>query len=44
MPLNERFTYTELEIIQLMMEQTNIRKKLYQDDQVGSGCNASDLY
>jgi hypothetical protein len=29
------------EIIKLVMEETDVRKKLYQ---VGSSCNASDLY
>jgi hypothetical protein len=33
----------ELEIIQLAMEEIDVRKKLYQNNQVGSGCNASDL-
>jgi hypothetical protein len=44
MPVSEWFTYTELEIIQLVMEETDVRKKLYQTNQVGSDCNASDLY
>jgi hypothetical protein len=38
------FTYTEHEIIWLLMEQTNVRKKIYQTYQVGSGCTASDLF